>query len=79
MDQKLLGEPFHQVGFIRRNAWTALKNQDLSKDEFFELLQIGLNDPYYEVRTVSWQALAQKLEKEGWDLTGELKSDLKEE
>jgi hypothetical protein len=46
----LLGDPYYQVGFIRRNAWRALKNQDLSEFPLDELCIAAMNDPYYEVR-----------------------------
>ena len=75
--KKILGEPFYQVGFIRRNAWMALKNQKVTKEEFFEVLNLGLEDSYYEVRSSAWQALAHKLLVEHWEIDFELKQNLK--
>lgn len=76
--KKVLGEPFHQVGFIRRNAWSALKNQKISIEEFLKVLPLGLDDGYYEVRTATWQNLDKMFNQDAWECPQELKVELKE-
>lgn len=47
----LLGEPYHQVGFIRRNAWDKLAVHPLPPSlNLDKLLLRGICDPYWEVR-----------------------------
>lgn len=77
MLKRFLGEPYHQVGFIRRNAWTALKNQKLNSDEFLAVLPLGLDDCYYEVRTATWSALDMMFNQHAWECPEEIKADLK--
>ena len=60
--KQCLGEPFHQVGFTRRNAWMALNNQDLTMKELAGILPLGLDDPYYEVRSACWNTLGKYLQ-----------------
>lgn len=76
--KKVLGEPFHQVGFIRRNTWMALKKQAISESDFNVLLPNGLDDPYYEVRTATWDAIYYKLNDKSWHFTNEWEIKLKE-
>jgi hypothetical protein len=75
--KRLLGEPFLQVGFIRRNAWTALQNQKIRTEEFLVILPIGLDDCYYEVRTATWHALDYMFKQQNWECPEELRLDLK--
>lgn len=57
--QRLLGEPFKNVGFLRRNSFLTLRECNLQLNELKSILKIGFNDPYYEVKTASL-LLAQK-------------------
>ncbi|MEJ2111705.1 MAG: glycosyltransferase, partial [Acidobacteriota bacterium] len=56
--KKLLGGDFEQVGFIRRNIFTALMRLDLLSPQIEKALQAGLTDPYYEVRAQAAHAVA---------------------
>lgn len=58
---RLLGEPYYQVGFIRRNAWKSLRGHVVEAEKFYPLLQKGLKDPYYEVRTHAFWTLKNQL------------------
>jgi HEAT repeat protein len=62
--RRCLGEPFYQVGFTRRNAWIALGQQDCQPDDVLNLWTLGMNDPYYEVRSTCWKAFGQILRHE---------------
>jgi len=75
--KRFLGEPFYQVGFIRRNAWNGLLKQALSQDEFFAILPLGIEDPYYEVRSASWKVLDHMLYTRQWQCSNEWKEHLK--
>ena len=75
--KRMLGEPCHQVGFIRRNAWTALQKQDLNGEEFLEVLPVGLADQYFEVRTATWNTLGVMFNKGHWSCPEEWKNKLK--
>ena len=48
--QRLLGGDFAQVGFVRRNAFTALGRLGVADAGVEEALLAGLADPYWEVR-----------------------------
>ena len=48
--QRLLGGDFAQVGFVRRNALTALGRLGVADAGVEEALLAGLADPYWEVR-----------------------------
>lgn len=48
--QRLLGGDFAQVGFVRRNAFTALGRLGVVDAGVEEALLAGLADPYWEVR-----------------------------
>jgi UDP-N-acetylglucosamine--N-acetylmuramyl-(pentapeptide) pyrophosphoryl-undecaprenol N-acetylglucosamine transferase len=48
--QRLLGGDFAQVGFIRRNVFTALARLDVVDAGVEEALLAGFSDPYWEVR-----------------------------
>ena len=56
--KRLLGGDFEQVGFIRRNAITALIRIGDLCPEVETALLAGLADPYYEVRAEAAQAAA---------------------
>lgn len=56
---RILGEPFKNVGFLRRNSFLALREYNWKQNELKRILKIGFIDPYYEVRTASL-LLAQK-------------------
>ena len=62
--RRCLGEPFYQVGFTRRNAWMALGQQACQPDECHDLWVLGMEDPYYEVRSACWKAMGQILRDE---------------
>ena len=76
--RKLLGEKFHQVGFSRRNAWDALREQSIGLDELLSILPIGLHDPYYEVRASTWNTLGYALRKNKSTCPPEILIQLKE-
>lgn len=48
--QRLLGGDFAQVGFVRRNAFTALGRLGVVDEGVEAALLAGLSDPYWEVR-----------------------------
>ncbi len=48
---RLLGGDFVQVGFIRRNIFDALIRLDADCEETFKAIELGLEDPYFEVRS----------------------------
>lgn len=50
---RLLGGDFAQVGFVRRNVFTALARLDVVDAGVEEALLAGLADPYWEVRAES--------------------------
>ena len=56
--QRLLGGDFAQVGFVRRNAFTALARLGVVDAGVEEALLAGLSDPYWEVRAVSARTAA---------------------
>lgn len=60
---QIMGEPLKQVGFIRRNAWAALANQDIDASELARLAKIGRQDSYYEVRAQMYKTIKALLEK----------------
>jgi len=74
--RRWLNDPFYQVGFTRRNAWQALQDQNLSLKELETCLALGLDDPYYEVRTATWNLLARLLAKEEESLSPSVREDL---
>lgn len=49
--QRILGGDFAQVGFVRRNVYTALARLDVVDAGVEEALLAGFSDPYWEVRT----------------------------
>jgi UDP-N-acetylglucosamine--N-acetylmuramyl-(pentapeptide) pyrophosphoryl-undecaprenol N-acetylglucosamine transferase len=56
--KRLMGGDFEQVGFIRRNAITALIQINEVSREVEAAILAGLRDPYYEVRAESARAVA---------------------
>lgn len=56
--QRLLGGDFAQVGFVRRNAFTALARLGVVDAGVEEALLAGLSDPYWEVRAVAARTMA---------------------
>jgi UDP-N-acetylglucosamine--N-acetylmuramyl-(pentapeptide) pyrophosphoryl-undecaprenol N-acetylglucosamine transferase len=56
--KRLLGGDFEQVGFIRRNAISALVRMNEINAGVEKALLAGLTDPYYEVRAESANAVA---------------------
>lgn len=74
--RRCMGDPLHQVGFIRRNAWQGLYQQEVHLHHIRPHLDHGLSDAYYEVRAACWKLLARCLqeghetspgEKEKWE------------
>lgn len=55
--RSLLGDPYFQVGFIRRNAWRSVQAIGLYSEELLDCYKISLDDPYYEVRSVCLDTL----------------------
>lgn len=76
--RKLLGEKYHQVGFSRRNAWDALREQAISAEDIMPILALGLHDPYYEVRASTWNTLGYALRKNSDSCSPEILKKLKE-
>ncbi len=64
---RLLGGDRRQVGFIRRNAITVLKQLDIWNDAVRETLLKALTDPYFEVRSNAASAVAHFAEEIGAD------------
>lgn len=56
--QRLFGGDFKQVGFIRRNAVTALQQLGVYNEELRHVLLDLTEDPYFEVRSAAARALA---------------------
>jgi len=48
---RLLGGDYEQVGFIRRNIFETLRRLNVCDREVSDIIQLGLEDPYFEVRT----------------------------
>lgn len=71
-----LGDPFYQVGFIRRNAWIALRQQNLDLIPIEDLMQFALKDPYYEVRSSALLTLLHFLKVRVFLLSEKLKTCL---
>lgn len=75
--RRLLGDPFYQVGFIRRNAWQGLAKHNSSIGEIEHLISLGLEDPYYEVRTATWHLLGKLMQETDSEMSEGLKQDLR--
>ena len=75
--RRLMGEKYYQVGFSRRNAWDALREQAIGIDEILPILDIGFSDPYYEVQSSTWTTLGHALRKSNIKLPLELQQQLK--
>jgi len=76
--RRFLGDPFYQVGFTRRNAWQALSKHSPNIEALDEkLIYLGLDDPYYEVRTATWALLSQVLGDNETAPSTSLKENLK--
>jgi HEAT repeat protein len=75
--RRLLGEKYYQVGFCRRNAWLALREQDIQLKHILPILDIGFEDDYYEVPTATWTTLGSALKKGKSDCTPEVVDALK--
>ncbi|MBF0196424.1 MAG: hypothetical protein HQL32_01875 [Planctomycetes bacterium] len=73
----LLGEKFHQVGFIRRNAWASLKNQNPENFPLEELAMASLQDPYYEVQSACLRTLYHHLRESEITLSQSLEARIK--
>lgn len=78
--RRMLGDPYYQVGFTRRNAWMALGQRQCTWQKILPLLSYSLNDPYYEVRSALWKTLAlcsqnENISSKDWD--PELRQQLK--
>jgi UDP-N-acetylglucosamine--N-acetylmuramyl-(pentapeptide) pyrophosphoryl-undecaprenol N-acetylglucosamine transferase len=56
--QRLAGGDFREVGFVRRNAVTALVRMGQVTDEVEEALLAALADPYFEVRAEAARAVS---------------------
>jgi|SaaInlStandDraft_1057018.scaffolds.fasta_scaffold75155_2 hypothetical protein len=76
--RRLMGEPFFQVGFSRRNAWASLAEHTPSLEEIEASLDQGLDDPYYEVRTAIWKLLAVVLKDKDVNVPVSLKENLRQ-
>jgi UDP-N-acetylglucosamine--N-acetylmuramyl-(pentapeptide) pyrophosphoryl-undecaprenol N-acetylglucosamine transferase len=55
--KRLFGGDFEQVGFIRRNALTAVARLGAATPEVEDVLAAALADPYYEVRAEACRAI----------------------
>jgi UDP-N-acetylglucosamine--N-acetylmuramyl-(pentapeptide) pyrophosphoryl-undecaprenol N-acetylglucosamine transferase len=67
--QRLLGGDFEQVGFVRRNAITALGRLNAGGREVDAVLIAALADPYYETRSEALRVIARRERK--WERRGE--------
>ncbi len=56
--KRLLGGDFEQVGFIRRNAVTAIGRLAVVTPDVEAALLVGISDPYYEVRSETARVVA---------------------
>ncbi len=56
--KRVIGGDFEQVGFIRRNAITAIARLGQSSSDVESVLETALTDPYYEVRAEAARAIA---------------------
>jgi len=74
----MLGDPYNQVGFIRRNAWRALKDQDLSDFPLDECAITALKDPYYEVRSECLNIIYYTLNHTEYTLSKQLRDTIRE-
>jgi UDP-N-acetylglucosamine--N-acetylmuramyl-(pentapeptide) pyrophosphoryl-undecaprenol N-acetylglucosamine transferase len=66
--KRLFGADFEQVGFIRRNALTAVARLGSVTPEVEEVLAAALTDPYYEARAEACRAITaldRQLSEEG--------------
>ena len=60
LSHRLLGGDFHEPGFVRRNAVTALTKLGEPDDGTLEvLIRFALSDPYYEVRAEAARVMKQ--------------------
>lgn len=50
---RLLGEPFKNTGFLRRNSLFSLREYGLDINELTKILKEAFLDPYYETRTAA--------------------------
>jgi UDP-N-acetylglucosamine--N-acetylmuramyl-(pentapeptide) pyrophosphoryl-undecaprenol N-acetylglucosamine transferase len=48
---RLMGGDYQQVGFIRRNIFDSLIMLDICNPDVCDAIRIGLDDPYFEVRS----------------------------
>lgn len=56
--ERFFGGDYHQVGFIRRNAVSALMVMNHMEASVEEALRAAMDDPYYEVRAQACRAVA---------------------
>ena len=56
--KRLFGGDFEQVGFIRRNALTAIARLGVMPSEVEDVLMAALTDPYYEARAEAARTIA---------------------
>ncbi len=56
--QRMLGGDYREVGFIRRNALTAIKVLNHIDSKVEEVLEKALKDPYYEVRAEACRVIS---------------------
>jgi UDP-N-acetylglucosamine--N-acetylmuramyl-(pentapeptide) pyrophosphoryl-undecaprenol N-acetylglucosamine transferase len=56
--KRLLGGDFEQVGFIRRNAVTAIGRLAVVTPDVEDALLVAMSDPYYEVRSEAARVVA---------------------
>lgn len=48
--ERIFGGDYKEVGFVRRNCFTALKNISFWDEKLKKVIMTGIEDPYYEVR-----------------------------
>lgn len=56
---RILGEEFKNVGFLRRNSLLSLREYNIKVEELTKILRVAFSDPYYETRSAAL-LLAQK-------------------
>jgi UDP-N-acetylglucosamine--N-acetylmuramyl-(pentapeptide) pyrophosphoryl-undecaprenol N-acetylglucosamine transferase len=76
LPQRLLGGDYEQVGFIRRNVFEALRRLNVLDREVLDIIQLGLEDNYFEVRTQACLTVAHFADRLG-DTAPQIASQLR--
>jgi len=63
---RMLGGDFQQVGFVRRNAISALSFLGIVNDEVRNAIVAALGDPYYEARSAALKLIRSMSESGHW-------------